>query len=109
MKKNNIFLYILLTPFIVLGCKERIVVNNAYVYLVHDDSYGCGLISGEQWQSVFVGEYSTEVIAIPNDGYRFLEWSDGLKTPNRTDLASNDNDSGPIVFYAYFEVIDEYS
>lgn len=88
------------------GCKEKIVVNNAFVYLVHDSCYHYGTISGEQWQSVFVDEYSTEVTAVPKNGYRFIEWSDGLTTSSRKDLAVNDNSNGPVTYYAYFEAID---
>ena len=99
------------------SCEKKIVVNNAFVYLVHDSCYNYGrigaLINGKpivnienfyQWQSVFVGEYSQEVVAVPNNGYKFVKWSDGLATISRKDLATNDNDNGPVVFYAYFEV-----
>jgi len=103
------------------GCKDKIVVNNAFVYLVHESCYSYGhigiLVDGEpvyytqdnyyQWQSVLVGEYSQEVVAIPNPGYKFIVWSDGCKEVLRKDLATNENDNGPVVFYAFFEVVDE--
>lgn len=85
------------------GCKEKIVINNAFVYLVHDSCYNYGTISGEQWQSVFVDEYSTEVIAVPKEGHIFLYWSDGITDCKRCDLASHKNDNGPVVVYAYFK------
>lgn len=88
------------------GCKDKIVVNNAFVYLVHDSCIGYGIISGKQWQPVYIDEYSTEVTAIPKNGYKFIEWSDGDKKPTRKDLAINNNDKGPVIFYAYFEAID---
>ena len=44
-----------------------------------------GTISGERLQYVFHGRHASTVIAIPNYGYKFLQWSDGLLTPERTD------------------------
>lgn len=104
----------------IAGCGNKIVVNNAFVYLVHEDCLSMGKIgiyvNGKptyytentyQWQSVFVGERSQEVVAIPNAGYQFLRWSDGNTNISRTDLASNDNYSGPVIYYAYFGAINE--
>lgn len=44
-----------------------------------------GTISGEATQTVEEGENSTEVIAVPNAGYKFVKWSDGVETAERTD------------------------
>lgn len=106
----------------VIGCSKKIVVNNAFVYLVHDSCYDYGkigiIINGKtvvqyenyyQWQSVYVGEYSLEVVAVPNNGYKFIKWSDGLTTISRKDLAINENDSTPVVIYAFFEVENGYN
>lgn len=102
-----LFNIICLIPLFLSGCKDKIVVNNAFVYLVHDSCINYGSISGQQWQSVFVDEYSTEVTAVAKNGYVFIGWSDGGKKPSRIDLATSANDRGPVVFYAYFEAIDE--
>ncbi len=48
-----------------------------------------GNIEGYSLQIVPKGEDGTEVTAIPNTGYIFLEWSDGLKTAIRTDTNVN--------------------
>ncbi len=104
----------------VAACNNKFVVNNVFVYLVHEDCISMGKIgiivdgkptwyseSTYQWQSVFVGERSQEVAAMPNAGYQFIKWSDGNTNISRSDLASNDNFSGPVVYYALFEVINE--
>ena len=119
--KRLLFSSICLVALVPLAsCEKRIVVNNAFAYLVHDSCYNFGkigiFVNGEpvvyyenyyQWQVVFIGEYSQEVVAVPNSGYKFVKWSDGLTTINRKDLSTNDNDKGPVVFYAYFEVNNE--
>ncbi len=43
-----------------------------------------GTIKGEAVQSLRANEPSTEVEAIPAEGYRFYQWSDGEKTPSRS-------------------------
>lgn len=45
-----------------------------------------GTVSGQTKQSVRTGEDGQKVKAIPNEGYVFSEWSDGVKTAERTDL-----------------------
>lgn len=89
------------------SCEKKIVVNNAFVYLVHESCFDYGTIQGEQWQSVYVNESTTLVIATPKDGYKFVKWNDGLKEPSRTDKWSSSNNSGPVLYYAYFEVNNE--
>ena len=44
-----------------------------------------GQILGETTQKVLQGNSGTEVEAVPDEGYHFDEWSDGVKTPKRTD------------------------
>jgi hypothetical protein len=45
-----------------------------------------GSIEGTATQSVPYGGDGTEVRALPNTGYRFVNWSDGVTTASRTDL-----------------------
>jgi outer membrane protein OmpA-like peptidoglycan-associated protein len=45
-----------------------------------------GTISGSAVQSVSYGDDGTEVTAVPNTGYHFVNWSDGVATTARTDL-----------------------
>lgn len=45
-----------------------------------------GTISGAADQQILSGADGQSVTAKPNDGYKFVSWSDGLKTPARQDL-----------------------
>jgi len=44
-----------------------------------------GTITGTTSQTVNLGENGTEVIAVANSGYHFVNWSDGVTTASRTD------------------------
>jgi uncharacterized repeat protein (TIGR02543 family) len=44
-----------------------------------------GTISGSASQTVNYGADGTEVTAVPDTGYHFVNWSDGVLTPARTD------------------------
>ena len=48
-----------------------------------------GTIEGETVQSVPVGGSGTAVTAVPNEGYAFVRWSDGVTTATRTDTDIN--------------------
>ena len=64
-----------------------------------------GTIEGETVQSVPVGGSGTAVTAVPNEGYAFVRWSDGVTTATRTDedVASN------ISVTAEFEIDPDYT
>lgn len=62
-----------------------------------------GRVSGEQIQIVDEGTDSEMVIAIPNNGYEFVGWSDGVETAERIDISvKNDID-----VTAYFKIKTE--
>ena len=44
-----------------------------------------GTIQGETTQEVLVNGSGTEVTAVPDEGYGFIKWSDGVTTATRTD------------------------
>ena len=48
-----------------------------------------GSIQGATIQSVLAGEDGTAVTAVPNEGYAFVRWSDGVTTATRTDTDIN--------------------
>ena len=50
-----------------------------------------GSITGNTNQSVAEGEDGTEVVAVPDVDYEFVEWSDGVATAARTDLAVSED------------------
>ena len=115
MKRKLISLFLISCSILFAGCSNKIVINNAFEYLVQPEDfvYGYFGMSGEasietySYQSIFVGEYSKEVTAYVtqaglNAGYKFVSWSDGNTNPTRKDLAKAENGNGPIVFYANF-------
>ena len=55
------------------------------VYTVTYETDGNGYIDGESGQNVKFDENGTLVRAIPNEGYEFSEWSDGVKDASRQD------------------------
>ena len=63
-----------------------------------------GVIEGENTQVVKEGEDATSVIAIPEHGYIFISWSDGVRDPYRKDI----NISRNLDLFASFVTIDEY-
>ena len=58
--------------------------------LTYSHSAG-GTVDGDTLQIVISGEDGQEVTAIPNEGYNFIQWSDGIKTPNRRDTNVTSN------------------
>ena len=46
-----------------------------------------GYISGTTTQSVCRGSNGTQVTAVPNTGYYFVNWSDGITNPSRTETS----------------------
>ena len=65
------------------GCKKDEIVITEYKIKYETD--GNGAITGEATQTVVEGKDCSAVTAIPNAGYRFVEWSDGIETPERQD------------------------
>jgi len=63
-----------------------------------------GYIAGEAEQSVTQGQDSQKVLAVANDGYVFLGWSDGDGNPSRVDKAVDRNITVKAVF---IEVVDD--
>ncbi|MBE6544272.1 MAG: hypothetical protein E7675_07710 [Ruminococcaceae bacterium] len=51
-----------------------------------------GKITGTLTQTLFEGEIFETVVAVPDDGYEFVSWSDGVTTPERTDTATMNAD-----------------
>ncbi|MDE6285344.1 MAG: InlB B-repeat-containing protein [Bacilli bacterium] len=68
-------------------------------YMVNYNIVGNGNIIGSLNQAIVVGEPATAVTAIPDKGFRFVEWSDGVKTSTRHDKYV----TKPIDVHAVFE------
>ena len=50
-----------------------------------------GTLVGQTSQSSYYAGSNRPVVAIPNEGYTFLSWSDGVTTDKRTDLGLSEN------------------
>ncbi len=83
-------------PGIVAPERESFVTVS---YLVEEG----GMIEGEEEQILSAGENATPVVAVAEDGWIFVRWSDGGKTTQRTDYAV----TADLVVTAIFEEIDE--
>lgn len=66
----------------------------AVEYLVDEGGY----ILGETSQEITQGQNSEKVVAVANEGYMFLRWSDGDTDPSRTDKEVQKNISVKAVF-----------
>ena len=64
-----------------------------------------GRIIGATQQTVQYGANGTEVIAVPDEGYEFVRWSDGVTTATRTDV----NVTSDITVTAEFRLIGNTS
>lgn len=63
---------------------------------------GNGSIDGASIQKIKEGDNSKEVVALANEGYRFISWSDGLTDNKRMDKSINSD----LTVYAIFEKIE---
>lgn len=96
MKKNKLkFLFIIFFIIILIGCSKR-----TKKYLRYASQKG-GYIVGNTEQLIEKDIEYESVIAVPNEGYRFVKWSDGLTTPERKDY----NIITETTFTAFFERI----
>ena len=75
-----------------------------YFEIYYEVQEGEGVIEGETYQKVEKGGITEGVLAIPDDEWMFVSWSDGSEDPYREDIAESD-----ITIYAIFEPIEENS
>lgn len=68
-------------------------------YLAEDG----GTIEGASEQTVEVGGTTETVLAVQEDGYVFVQWSDGVETPSRSDI---DVQEELVVFAEFMEIGD---
>ena len=67
-----------------------------YKITYHTD--GGGTIAGQANQNIAYGENGTEVTAVPDEGYEFVKWSDGLTEATRQDKNVTENISVTAIF-----------
>lgn len=86
-----------------------VVVKDINCNLTYTASTG-GRIQGESSQSIVSGNDADSVIAIPETGYEFVEWSDGYPYALRKDLAVNESKGYIAIFKkSEFRVIFFYN
>lgn len=83
----------------VLTPEELLPEPLAISYIVEGD----GVIEGETDQLIQPGEDATPVVAVPEDGWVFVGWDDGLKTTERHDKK---NETGAL-YVAIFQQIND--
>ncbi len=69
-----------------------------YININYVIAEGEGLIEGDDLQIVEIGENCTEIIAVADDGYQFVEWSDGSKDPVRLDTGLTEDTTFEAIF-----------
>jgi hypothetical protein len=69
-----------------------------YVYIEYIVEEG-GYIEGEEFQEIIMGQNGQEIMAVPEDGWIFVGWEDGIAEPSR---AENEV-TADLVLYALFE------
>ncbi len=67
-------------------------------YIVKYETDGNGYIVGQETQLIAYGGNATTVTAVPNEGYKFVKWSDGQITPERQELNVAKNETLKAVF-----------
>lgn len=87
------------TEDISVTAEFKLKINPAKSYTVIYQANEGGTISGAVEQSVKEGENGTEVVAVPNEGYKFVKWSDNITEATRQDR----NVTKDIVVKAIFE------
>lgn len=70
--------------FLVLLCACTAQVE---VYMLAYVSEPGGMIYGNIYQEIEEGESGTQVVAVANEGYEFVGWSDGAETPARIEVS----------------------
>lgn len=81
---------------VLCGCKQY-EHQAQYYYITYLANDG-GAISGDSLQKITENESTTQVIAIPNVGYEFVKWSDGIVSATRTDNNVTDNKTIEAIF-----------
>lgn len=87
------------TADISVTAEFKLKINPPKIYTVIYQANEGGTISGAAEQSVQDGENGTEVVAVPNEGYKFVKWSDNITEATRQDR----NVTKDIVVKAIFE------
>lgn len=102
MKKSLLFFIMAISVFV--SCFVGCTGNNKNsadepVCAVRYWTDGHGTIQGEIYQELKPGERTSEVTAVPDEGYRFVGWSDSVTESTRSDIAKHEYR----IYFASFE------
>ena len=100
-KKPFILIFSLVALFL-SGCNKKTTINVFVFYKVSDSCEKMGSIKGTRRQTPYFGDYTTEVTAVANAGYRFVTWNDGNTNATRKDKAT---DQAMTIYCATFAAI----
>jgi len=95
--------YSSINPLIVTDVTESFALVAHFATNIYTLSYSAGpngTVIGTPLQSVEHGESGVEIEAIPSEGYRFVQWSDGVTDNPRIDIGV----TGDIIVTAIFEI-----
>lgn len=101
MKKYLLSILLVLSFSMVLIC-ACVAKDNADNYTIVYATGEGGYIDGETTQEVESGKDGSAVIAVPDDGYEFVKWSDGRTDATRQDI----NVSADITVTAEFKLTE---
>lgn len=62
-----------------------------------------GYVTGEKEQEIIIGERTSPVTAVANEGYRFMGWSDGKLSTERRDTPDEDV-TYTAIFHRYYNI-----
>ncbi len=111
LKVLRSMLLLLIVAMLCVGCysndseasypTEASEATDAQYYTIKYHTVDNGVINGEAVQEIENGGNTTAVTAVPNDGFTFERWSDGVTTATRTDT----NVTEDMVVYPIFKAI----
>ncbi len=82
---KKIFLLVLITFFTFSFFYACINMTSNKIYNLRYTACFGGCIEGEANQQIKKGKSSSAVTAVPDTGYKFVKWSDGITDNPRTD------------------------
>lgn len=99
MKKILCIIIAIVTAFAGIVSIGACKVNEGTKFEIKYETDGNGAIQGAAIQSLKSGEQTLEVVAVPNEGYRFEKWSDDNTQKNRSDTVKDSD----LKFTDYFK------
>jgi len=82
---NGDYTYVLVPPATITNIRYTVGTPPPSYYTLTYTAGSGGSVSGTSPQSVISGGSGTAVTAVPDVGYHFVNWSDGVATATRTD------------------------